>query len=130
MEVFAKAGRDGRARDGMVEAMRRKMHAQGLDAKNSMEAVMVYNLMRGEQSEDRKLKLEERRMALEERNAELDRRARELEAAASALKLLPRIRELLCEESEGTAEERLARARQLLMVGGRLFWRRRPGIDD
>src|SRR5438045_5399135 len=63
MEVFAKAGQDGRARNGMMEVMRRKMYAQGLEAKSPMEATMVYNLMRSEQTEDRKLKLEERRMA-------------------------------------------------------------------
>jgi hypothetical protein len=57
-------------------------------------------------------------MALEEENARQEWRARELEAAASALKLLPRIRSLLCDSEEGTADERLAKARDLLMVGG------------
>ena len=33
MEGFAKAGRAGRARDGVIEAMRRKLYAEALKQK-------------------------------------------------------------------------------------------------
>src|SRR5687768_9915802 len=58
MESFAKAGKAGRARDGVLEAMRRKMYAQALEAKDSTMAMAVFNMMKEEQKEDRKLALE------------------------------------------------------------------------
>jgi hypothetical protein len=117
MEGFAKAGRSGRARDGVLEAMRRRMYAQALEAKDPTMAMAVFNMMKQELKEDRTLALEERRMALEEENAKQEWKRQELEDARSALKLLPRIAEILM-GSEGTAEERLSRARELLGAGG------------
>ena len=66
MEQFAKAGRSGRARDGVVEAMRRKLYAGALDANDTAKAMEVFKVMKQEQKEDRTLALEERRMALDE----------------------------------------------------------------
>lgn len=117
MEGFAKAGRNGRSRDGVIEAMRRRMYAQALEQKDPAMAMAVFNMMRAEQKEDRTLALQERRQALEEENARQEWKRQELEDARSALKLLPRITEILM-GSEGTAEERLTRARELLGGGG------------
>jgi hypothetical protein len=117
MEGFAKAGRSGRTRDGVIEAMRRRMYAQALEANDPKLAMEVFNMMKQELKEDRTLALEERRMALEEENAKQEWKRQELEDARSALKLLPRITEILM-ASEGTAEERLARAREVLGAGG------------
>ena len=117
MESFAKAGKSGRARDGVLEAMRRRMYAQGLEAKEPTMAMAVFNVVRQEQKEDRAMALEERRMALEEENAKQEWKRQELEDARSALRLLPKITEILM-GVEGTAEERLARARELLGGAG------------
>jgi hypothetical protein len=117
MENFAKAGKSGRARDGVMEAMRRKMYADALEAKDSGMAMMVFRMMKEEQKEDRSLALEERRMTVEEENAKQEWRRQELEDARSALKLLPAITEILM-SADGTAEERLAQARQVLVAGG------------
>src|ERR1051325_3090771 len=117
MEQFAKAGRGGRARDGVVEAMRRKLYAGALDASDTAKAMEVFKLMKQEQKEDRTLALEERRMALEEENAKQEWKRQESEDARSALRLLPKITQILM-DAEGTAEERLARARDVLGSGG------------
>ena len=117
MEGFAKAGRSGRARDGVIEAMRRRMYAQALEQKDPTMAMAVFNMMKQEQKEDRAMALQERRLALEEENARQEWKRQELEDARSALKLLPRITEILM-SSEGSAEERLASARELLSAGG------------
>src|SRR4051812_13124171 len=69
MEGLAKAAKSGRTRDGVLEAMRRKIYGEALEAKDSMQAMMVFNMMKAEQKEDRAQALEERRMALEEENA-------------------------------------------------------------
>ena len=106
-----------------MEAMRRKMYGDAMESKDSMRATMVFNMMKQEQKEDRTLALEERRMLLEEENAKqqwvLAGRAtrQELEDARSALKLLPTISAILMEEN-GSAEERLKRAREILSAGG------------
>jgi hypothetical protein len=118
MNALAASSQDGRARDGVMEAMRRRMYAQAMDAKDGEQAAMVFNLMRAEQKEARQMALEERKVALQEQKAREEVRLKELEMAKSALKLLPRIQALLCDEKEGSAEERLARAREVLMVGG------------
>lgn len=73
-------------------------------------AMAVFNMMKQELKEDRTL-------ALEEENAKQEWKRQELEDARSALKLLPRIAEILM-GSEGTAEERLAQAREILGGGG------------
>jgi hypothetical protein len=56
-------------------------------------------------------------MALEEENAKQEWRRQELEDARSALRLLPTLTQILM-EGEGTAEEKLARARECLSQGG------------
>jgi hypothetical protein len=117
MEGFAKAGQSGRSRDGVIEAMRRRMYAQALEQKDPAMAMAVFNMMKAEQKEDRAMALQERRLALEEENARQEWKRQELEDARSALKLLPRITEILM-GNEGTAEERLARAREVLGSGG------------
>lgn len=117
MEQFAKAGRSGRARDGVVEAMRRKLYAGALDANDTAKAMEVFKVMKQEQKEDRTLALEERRMALDEENAKQEWKRQELEDARSALRLLPKIMEILM-STEGTAEERLGKARNILATGG------------
>jgi hypothetical protein len=117
MEGFAKAGQSGRARDGVLEAMRRKLFAEALEAKDTARAMEVFKLMKQEQKEDRAMALQERRMALEEENAKNEWRRQELEEALSALKLLPKIAQILM-SVDGTAEERLASARECLSVGG------------
>jgi hypothetical protein len=117
MKNFAKAGKSGRARDGVMEAMRRKLYADALEAKDSGMAMMVFRMMKEEQKEDRSLALEERRMAVEEENAKQEWRRQELEDARSALKLLPAITEILM-SADGSAEERLARARECLLATG------------
>lgn len=117
MEGFAKAGQSGRTRDGVIEAMRRRMYAQALEAKDPAMAMAVFKMMKEEQKEDRAMALQERRQALEEENARQEWKRQELEDARSALKLLPRITEMLM-GSEGTAEERLARAREVFAYKG------------
>ena len=117
MEQFAKAGRSGRARDGVVEAMRRKLYAGALDANDTAKAMEVFKVMKQEQKEDRTLALEERRMALDEENAKQEWKRQESEDARSALRLLPKIMEILM-STEGTAEERLGKARNILATGG------------
>jgi len=118
MEALAKAGRSDRARDGVLEAMRRKMFTEALAAKSSMPAMSVFRMMKEEKKEDRALAIEERRMALEEANAKKEWCRQELEDARSALRLLPTLTQILMEEGEGTAEERLAKARECLGEGG------------
>src|SRR4051812_12417279 len=86
--------------------MRRKIYAEALEAKDSMNAMVVFNMMKQEQKEDRSLALEERRVALEEENAKQEWKRKELEDARSALRLLPAITAILM-DSEGSAEERL-----------------------
>jgi hypothetical protein len=83
MEGLAKAAKAGRTRDGVLEAMRRKMYGEALDAKDSTQAMLVFNMMKQEQKEDRSMSLEERRMALEEENAKQEWRRQELEDARS-----------------------------------------------
>jgi hypothetical protein len=117
MEGLAKAAKSGRTRDGVLEAMRRKIYGEALEAKNSMNAMMVFNMMKQEQKEDRSLALEERRMALEEENAKQEWKRKELEDARSALRLLPTIQAILM-EGEMAAEERVAKMRECLGVGG------------
>jgi hypothetical protein len=117
MEQFAKAGRSGRARDGVVEAMRRKLYAGALDANDTAKAMEVFKVMKQEQKEDRTLALEERRMALDEENAKQEWKRQESEDARSALRLLPKIMEILM-STEGTAEERLGKARNIMATGG------------
>ena len=117
MEEFAKAGRTGRARDGVLEAMRRKLFAEALEAKDTAKAMEVFKMMKQEQKEDRAMALAERRMLLEEENAKQEWRRQELEDARSALKLLPKVTEVLM-ASEGSADEKLARAREILGRSG------------
>ena len=117
MEGFAKAGRSGRARDGVIEAMRRRMYAQALEQKDPTMAMAVFNMMKQEQKEDRAMALQERRLALEEENARQEWKRQELEDARSALKLLPKITAILM-DAEGSPDERLARARECLTAGG------------
>jgi hypothetical protein len=117
MEGLAKAAKSGRTRDGVLEAMRRKIYAEALEAKDSMQAMMVFNMMKAEQEKDRSLALEERRTALEEENSKQEWKRKELEDARSALKLLPRIAEILM-GAEGTDAERVAEAREVLGAGG------------
>jgi hypothetical protein len=117
MASFAAAGKAGRARDGVIEAMRRKMYAGALDSSSGEKTKELYELMKEEQKEDRLLALQERRMSLEEENAKQEWRQAELEDARSALKLLPVVAEIL-NSVEGTAEERLARAREVLGARG------------
>jgi len=117
MEQFAKAGRSGRARDGVVEAMRRKLYAGALEANDTAKAMEVFKIMKQEQKEDRTMALEERRMALEEENAKQEWKRQELENARSALRLLPTILQIVT-TNDGTADERLAKVRELLTVGG------------
>ena len=83
-------------------------------------AMSVFRMMKEEKKEDRAMAIEERRMALEEENAKQEWRRQELEDARSALRLLPKITEILM-SVEGTAEERLAKARDILAVGGGKF---------
>lgn len=117
MEGLAKASKSGRTRDGVLEAMRRKIYAEALEAKDSVKAMMVFNMMKQEQEKDRSLALEERRMALEEENAKQEWRRQELEDARSALRLLPAINAILMEGEMG-AEERVAKMRECLASGG------------
>jgi hypothetical protein len=116
MEGLAKAAKSGRTRDGVLEAMRRKIYGEALEAKDSMKAMMVFNMMKAEQKEDRSLALEERRMALEEENAKQEWRRQELENARSALRLLPAIHAILMEGEMG-AEERIAKMRECFGAG-------------
>jgi hypothetical protein len=97
--------------------MRRKIYAEALEAKDSMNAMVVFNMMKQEQKEDRSLALEERRVALEEENAKQEWKRKELEDARSALRLLPKIVQVVT-GGEGTSDERLAKVRELLRVGG------------
>jgi hypothetical protein len=78
MEQLANAGRSGRARDGVVEAMRRKLFAAAVEAKDTAKAMEVFKLMKQEQKEDRAMALEERRMLLEEENAKQEWKREEL----------------------------------------------------
>ena len=61
--------------------------------------------------------MRERAMKVAEENAKLGWRKLELQQARSALRLLPAILQVVT-GGEGTAEERLAKVRELLTVGG------------
>jgi hypothetical protein len=49
MEELGKAAGAGRARDGVLEAMRRKMFSEALEAKNSALAMSLFRMMKEEQ---------------------------------------------------------------------------------
>ncbi len=117
MEGLVKSADNGRARDGVLEAMRRKLYMQALDSKDPASAMSLYMMMRQERMEDRKEAREARRLALEEENARLERRHRELEEARTSLALLPKLTAIVM-EGEAPAEDRLRAARECLGAEG------------
>ena len=71
-----------------------------------------------EKAREHELAMRERAMKVAEENAKLGWRKLELQQARSALRLLPAILEVVT-GGDGTAEERLAKVREMLTVGGR-----------
>jgi hypothetical protein len=117
LTAFAEQATDGKARDGVIEASRRALFEEALAEGNKELLMELYKAANDERARERELEVEKRKAAVAEENAKIGWRRLELERGKSALRLLPKMQEALT-EGNGTAEERLARVREILMVGG------------
>jgi hypothetical protein len=115
--AFAQQATDGKARDGLIEASRRALFEEALAEGNKELLLELYKAANEERARERELEISKRKAAAAEENAKTGRRRLELEQAKSALRLLPVVQQLLT-EGNGTAEERLARIREVFMAGG------------
>jgi hypothetical protein len=116
-EGFAARAADGKARDGLIEASRQQLFEEALAEGKPELLLELYKTANEERARERELAVAQRKAAVAEENAKIGWRRLEWQKAASAVKLLPKLREVLTEGS-GSAEERLAQVRAILMVGG------------
>ena len=108
LERFAERAKDGRAREGALEAARQKLYEMAMEAGDLKTVAGVFRELREEHEKDRALKVTEE-------NAKLGWRKLEWEKAESAVRLLPKLRELLADPS-ASAEEKVARAMGCLAI--------------
>ena len=90
------------------------MNAKGAESEKLVELVKSLG---EEKAREHELVMRERAMKVAEENAKLGWRKLELQEARSALRLLPAILQVVT-GGDGTAEERLAKVRDILTVGG------------
>lgn len=102
LERFAERAKDGRMREGALEAARQKLYEMAMDAEDLETVSGIFRELREEHEKDRALKVTEE-------NAKLGWRKLEWQKAESAVRLLPKLRELL-EDSTVGAEEKVKRA--------------------
>jgi hypothetical protein len=114
---FAQFAADGKARDGMIEASKHTLFEEAIAEGNKELLLELYKAVNEERARERELAISERKAMVAEENAKLGWRRLELEQAKSALRLLPKVQEALT-EGEASAEARLARIREIMMVGG------------
>jgi hypothetical protein len=114
---LAGRAKDGKERDGVIEATRQKLFEEALENGDQKLLLELYRSANEERARAQHAEVEQRRAAVAEEKAKIGWRKLELDQAKSALKLLPAIREALM---DGTVSdgERVARMREVLMVGG------------
>jgi hypothetical protein len=117
MAEFANLAADGKTRDGLIEVSRRALFEEALAEGNKELLLELYKAVNEERARERELAVAQRKAAVAEENAKIGWRRLELDQAKSALRLLPKVQQALT-EGEGSAEERLTRIREILMVGG------------
>jgi hypothetical protein len=119
LEELAEAGKNSTSREAALEVARQKLLDVASNAKGgeSEKLVEVVKALGEEKAREHELTMRERAMKVAEENAKLGWRKLELQQARSALRLLPAVRAILM-DGEMAAEERVARARELLMAGG------------
>lgn len=105
---FAERAKDGRAREGALEAARQKLYEMAMDSEDLTMVSKIFRELREEHEKDRALKVTEE-------NAKLGWRKLEWQKAESAVRLLPKLRELLSDTTL-TADEKVAKAMGCLTV--------------
>jgi len=117
LEELAEVGKNSASREATLELARQKLldvAEKNADAEKLSEVVKTLS---EEKAREHELAMRERAMKVAEENAKLGWRKLELQEARSALRLLPAILQVVT-GSDGTAEERLGKVRELLMSGG------------
>jgi hypothetical protein len=117
MEKFAANAKNGKVREGTLEAARQRLYTNVLETNDLESLQKFFRMMAEEKKQEQLLAIEDRKAKAAEENAKIGWRKLELSAAQSALKLLPQIREALMDASV-SAEERVNRALRCLMEGG------------
>jgi hypothetical protein len=121
LAAFAELGKNSKSRDAALELARQKLCEVAVEATEPEKLTEVMRVLGDEKAREHEQTMRERAMALAEENAKIGWRKLELQQARTALALLPAIRAILM-EGEGTAEERLARAKIVLThTGGTLL---------
>lgn len=120
MDGLVELGKNGRMRDGAIEATRQKVHAHMLDTTDTKTLLRIFRTLREEKMKDRMLALEERKAAAAEENAKAHLKLLEWQKAESAVRLLPGLRELLSDAAT-PLEARVTRALDYLARGGGLL---------
>jgi hypothetical protein len=115
--ALAELGKMSKSREAALELARQKLCDVAVDAKAPEQLAELVKTLSEEKAREHEQTMRERAMALAEENAKTGRRRLELQEARSALRLLPAIVHLV-NGSDGTAEERLSKVRELLLVGG------------
>jgi len=126
---FAAAAADGKAWDGMIEAAKQTLFEEAMAEGNKELLLELYRAVNEERARERELEVAQRKAAVAEENAKIGWRRLELEQTKSALRLLPRVQEALT-EGEVSAEERLARIREIMMIGGAKLLRASEGMKN
>lgn len=131
---FAERARDGKARDGLIEASRQKLFEEALAKGNNELLLELYRAANEERAREREVAVEQRKAAVAEENAmigwakipggrPIGKKLLKAEVASSQavieaggteeVKLLPKVREALMDLSK-KPEERLAAALEFL----------------
>ena len=113
LKEWADGASDGKRRDGLIEAARQQLFEAGLEKGDSAVLLELYRAA----NEEREVEVERRKVAATEERVKIGWKKLELQKAEAALRLLPQLRALL-EESGGSAEETLAKVRQVVGVEG------------
>ena len=119
MAQLAELGKKATSREAALELARQKLVDVAANAKGaeSEKLVGLVKSLGEEKAREHELAMRERAMKVAEENAKLGWRKLELQEARSALRLLPAIRAILM-DGEMAAEDRVARAREMLLTGG------------
>jgi hypothetical protein len=117
LEELAEAGKNSASREAALELARQKLVEVAEKSADAEKLTEVVKALSEEKVREHELAMRDRAMKVAEENAKLGWRKLELQEARSALRLLPAILRVITGE-EGTAEERLGKVKELLMVGG------------
>ena len=120
VDALAKHGEDGRVRDATLATMRQRMFENAFDTNNRELLMEMFRELNEEKARERDAALEERKVKALEEATKIRWRKLESENARSGLKLLPKVREILADES-ARADERIARALECLGREGALL---------